>query len=213
MNRNLKLLGYYNYTVILTYIGMLTGFAGILYAFEERPMAAVLCLMIAGFCDMFDGAVASTMQRTEQEKCFGIQIDSFSDLICFGVLPASITCTLNGHSTAAKIIGGLYVLAALVRLAYFNVDEQERQKVSAGSREWYQGLPVTMSAMFLPFVFELKHLTAVVPYTALSLLLIVMGACFLLPISIKKPKKIGKILMIVIGMVELFLLVSIFGGL
>ena len=54
------LLGYYNYTVILTYIGMLTAFWGITFAIGGRFRAAVICLMAAGFCDMFDGAIAST---------------------------------------------------------------------------------------------------------------------------------------------------------
>ena len=69
---------------------MLTGFAGILFAAGGQVSPALLCLMGAGFCDMFDGKIASTRPRTQQEKRFGIQIDSLSDLVCFGVLPAVI---------------------------------------------------------------------------------------------------------------------------
>ena len=53
--------------------------------------------MIAGLCDMFDGKIASTMERTRQEKRFGVQIDSLSDLICFGVLPALIVYSGGGR--------------------------------------------------------------------------------------------------------------------
>ena len=85
------MLGIYNYTVILTYLGMLSGFAGILFAFEGQLWAALGCLMFSGVCDMFDGKVASTKkERTRSEKRFGIQIDSLSDLVCFGVLPSVI---------------------------------------------------------------------------------------------------------------------------
>lgn len=84
------MLGFYNYTVVLTYVGMLTGFAGILFAAGGQVSPALLCLLGAGFCDMFDGKIASTRPRTQQEKRFGIQIDSLSDLVCFGVLPAVI---------------------------------------------------------------------------------------------------------------------------
>ena len=80
------MLGVYNYTVILTYIGMLTGFTGITCAIHNDLKGALICLMIAGVCDMFDGKIASTMERTREEERFGIQIDSFSDLICFGVV-------------------------------------------------------------------------------------------------------------------------------
>ena len=57
-----KLNGYYNYTVILTYLGMLFGFTGIVYITEGEHSLAIICLMIAGVCDMFDGAVAATKQ-------------------------------------------------------------------------------------------------------------------------------------------------------
>lgn len=79
------MLGVYNYTVLLTYIGMLTGLTGIGCAMGGRIPWALLCLLLAGLCDMFDGKIASTKKdRTPQEKRFGVQIDSLSDLICFG---------------------------------------------------------------------------------------------------------------------------------
>ena len=49
------MLGYYNYTVLLTYAGMLTSLGGILFASSGSMTKALLCLMISGFCDMFDG--------------------------------------------------------------------------------------------------------------------------------------------------------------
>lgn len=60
MDKPNGLLGFYNYTVVLTYIGMITGFIGIVLSLEGNGMAGVICLMIAGLCDMFDGTVAST---------------------------------------------------------------------------------------------------------------------------------------------------------
>ena len=62
------MIGYYNYTVILTYIGTLFGFIGITYTWGGNLKMALICLMIAGFCDMFDGKIASTMERTKQES-------------------------------------------------------------------------------------------------------------------------------------------------
>lgn len=89
MREKIKLIGFYNYTVILTYIGMLIGFMGIMLVLKNNHVWALICLMIAGVCDMFDGTIASTKKdRTKDEKSFGIQIDSLSDLICFGVLPS-----------------------------------------------------------------------------------------------------------------------------
>lgn len=205
MKENQKLLGFYNYTVVLTYIGMLFGVVGIIRAFEGRYLESVLCLMMAGFCDMFDGTIAATRIRTEQEKCFGIQIDSFSDLICFGVLPGMLVYNANQGNPLVLWISALYILCALIRLAYFNVDEQERQQISASSREMYSGLPVTLSALIVPVIYCVCHLSARQSMLPLAAGLLVMAALFLLPFPLKKAKKTGKILILVCGVLELIL--------
>ena len=211
MNREPMLLGYYNYTVILTYIGAITGLMGIVDALEGNCSGAVVCLMIAGFCDMFDGTIASTRQRTRRERCFGIQIDSLSDLICFGVLPAVIVYQLNHHSQLVLGICALYVLCALIRLAYFNVDEQERQQNSTGPREIYYGLPVTLSALFVPLIFGACQMTSRRPGPALAAALATMGMLFLMPVPLRKPKLIGKLCVLLCGAAEIMLVVLALG--
>lgn len=205
MNHEQKMLGYYNYTVVLTYIGMLTGFIGIIYSFGGNEVRAIVCLMIAGFCDMFDGAIASTRERTCDEKCFGVQIDSLSDLICFGVLPAVITLNLNQQSSLALGVAAGYVLCALIRLAYFNVDEQNRQKESSASREIYYGMPVTLSALFLPLMYGLIHTFYRKSNAPVTMLLLVMAVLFLLPFPLKKPKFLGKLCVLLCGIMEILL--------
>ena len=81
------MVGFYNYTVILTYLSLCSGITGIYFALAySRPGIAVFCLLFSGFCDAFDGRIARTRKHsTEQEKRFGIQIDSLSDLLCFGL--------------------------------------------------------------------------------------------------------------------------------
>lgn len=205
-----KLLGYYNYTVILTYMGMLFGFTGIICVMDRNFFSAQMCLMLAGVCDMFDGRIAATKKRTADEKCFGIQIDSLSDLICFGVLPAVYIYGINDRSTVSFIVVAFYVLCALVRLAWFNVDEQERQRTSTEARIYYFGLPVTLSALFLPVVYGVSGLLNL-PERYLGLgALAAMGLCFLLPFRLKKPNIIGKICVAFWGLAEfLFILMGL----
>ena len=172
------MLGIYNYTVILTYIGFLSGFAGILCALEGHLSAAVLCLLGAGVCDVFDGKVASTKKdRTRSEKRFGIQIDSLSDLVCFGVLPAVIVYSLCGA----------YVLCALIRLAWFNVDEEARQDFDTGRRKVYLGLPVTSAAAIFPLLIGIGRLRHWPLHIMGPLTLLIVAAAFLTPFSIRKP--------------------------
>lgn len=197
-----KLLGYYDYTVVLTYVGMLFAFCGIIKAIGQYYGQAMICLMAAGICDMFDGAVASTKERTKPEKRFGIQIDSLSDLISFGILPAVLVYMITNHLPFAAVIPAMYALAALIRLAYFNVLEEERQEQTAEKRSSYMGVPVTTIAILLPAVYLLYN-NQIIKNTNYFVILIMLTAIgFLLPIHIKKPKMIGKLFLIVIGVLE-----------
>lgn len=202
-----KLLGFYNYTVILTYAGMLSGFLGIVNVLRQRPFLAVICLLVAGLCDMLDGAVASTSKkRTPQEKSFGIQIDSLSDLVCFGILPALFVCGSYRDSNWVLLIGGLFALCGLIRLAYFNVDEAERQKTTAKSRSIYYGLPITASALIVPALFELDTIFGLHDYFPMPIALVITAVLYLLPFRLKKPKTAGKMCLVLCGIAILLLL-------
>ena len=92
-------LGIYDYTVILTYISLGISVFGITRALEGDFKVAIFCLALSGLCDMFDGKIARTKKnRTDDEKNFGIQIDSLCDVVCFGIFPAMI-CYCLGVNT------------------------------------------------------------------------------------------------------------------
>lgn len=193
------MLGIYNYTVILTYFGMLTSFAGLTFAMNGSLRTALICLMISGVCDMFDGKIASTMVRTRQEKRFGVQIDSLSDLICFGMLPAAVTYRIANGSRIAFYIGALYLLCALIRLAWFNVDEEERQDRTDEARQFYLGLPVTTAALILPAALGLGHRFGFPPDMLAPIVLLLMSLAFLTPFRLKKPALPGKVGVLLCG--------------
>lgn len=206
-----KLLGYYDYTVVLTYCGMLFSFCGLLQVMNQNYWDAALCLMLAGVCDMFDGTVASTKDRNECEKTFGIQIDSLSDLVSFGVLPAVFVYMISGKNAFVGLLAALFVLCALIRLAYFNVLEEQRQKQTTESRKSYLGVPVTTIAVLLPAVYLLYDYRLCKGWLCFPLLLAVMGIGYLLPIEIKKPGIVGKAGIIFLGMIEVLGMVLFMG--
>jgi len=194
------MIGFYNYTVVLTYIGTIFGFLGIQYIVLGNLKLSLLCLMAAGFCDMFDGKIASTRKRTRQEKRFGIQIDSLSDLVCFGVLPAQIGIHSSGNKKAAIVISIAYLLCALIRLAWFNVDEEERQTHSKEPREYYLGLPVTASALILPLYIGCGGLLYMPFSEASHLLLLLISIGFLTPFQLRKPRGTGILVLMILGL-------------
>lgn len=150
------MIGFYNYTVVLTYIGFISGIIGIISASNGNITTAIIALMFSGLCDMFDGKIASTKKRNHDELNFGIQIDSLSDLVCFGVLPSIIGYNLGMDSIFYLPLLVLFPLAGLIRLAYFNVLENKKIKIFSKEPKEYLGLPITSTAFFLPLLYAFK---------------------------------------------------------
>ncbi|MBE7011589.1 MAG: hypothetical protein E7415_02830 [Ruminococcaceae bacterium] len=211
------MIGYYNYSVILTYFGLSTSIVGMFQAFRGNLKFAVLCLMISGICDMFDGTIARKCKRTEDEKSFGIQIDSLCDLICFGAFPAIIVFnfmedieSFNFWLTMVCIT--FYVLAAVIRLGYFNVSEINRTANEGGKRLYYEGLPVTSVSLLLPlFIVCDLLLTKGWFIRFYNIGLLIIGLLFISKLKIKKPYFKGLLIVSLIGAI-VFTLVVIFGG-
>lgn len=182
------MIGFYNVSVILTYIGLASSVFGITRVFEGQYAAAYLCLLISGVCDMFDGKIARAMKnRTAEEKVFGIQIDSLCDLVCFGVFPAVLGYSYGFNHGLGVISAYMIVQAAVIRLGYFNVTEEERQRICSEPRKKYQGLPVTTVAMIFPLLFVGGHNIPknIYPYV-FQIFMIVIAILFILNINVKK---------------------------
>ena len=196
------MIGFYNYTVWLTFIGMLSSVMGIGLAFEGKLIASVICLMFSGLCDMFDGIVARTKKdRSEEEKRFGIQLDSLSDIVCFGILPFVIGISIGADKWWQLAIMALFALAGLIRLAYYNVTEEIRQQQTNEKRKHYLGVPITTSALTVPLLFCFRGLLGAHFPLAYTLLLLINGALFITPVQVKKPSKLGLLIMFILGLI------------
>lgn len=185
----MKLIGFYDYTVILTYLSLVSAVVGMTLACSGCFTAAIVCLVFSGICDAFDGTVARTKKnRTRDEKDFGIQIDSLCDAVSFGVFPAVICYHLGMDGPVGVVILTLFCLCGVIRLAFFNVLEAKRQQAEAGTNKIYRGLPITSSAIIIPIVYLLRFLVSkntfgVILHAVLSL----TGFFFVLDFSMKKP--------------------------
>ena len=203
------MIGFYNYTVILTYISLLISSVGIGFAVTGDPFTALFCLLASGICDMFDGKIARTRKKsTEEEKRFGIQLDSLCDIVCFGVLPASVAVSMTAGAAlcdrvAVWAVSGLYILCALIRLAYFNVTEETRQATEGGRRTHFMGVPVTTAAVIFPLTYALSVLAPapLSPWLYPALILITAIA-FITPVKVRKPHTVGLAVLGLIGLLE-----------
>ena len=202
-------LGIYDYTVILTYISLGISVFGISRALEGDFKVAIFCLALSGLCDMFDGKIARTKKnRTDDEKNFGIQIDSLCDVVCFGIFPVMI-CYCLGVNTLAGI-GALifYSVASVIRLAYFNVSETKRQNETSENRQYYQGLPITSMAIVLPLVFMLQVFISNCAFVlALYLSLFIVGLLFVVDFRLKKPNNMQLTVLVLVVAVAVVIMI------
>ena len=227
------MIGFWNYTMILTYMSLLSAVSGIIVSLHDtgHPYMGMFFLLICGLCDTFDGRVARTKKdRTPLEKEFGVQVDSLSDLVAFGVLPvcigyamlkvsskysavpyvSDVTGKYQWYPFVLAIIALFYVLAAMVRLAYFNATEEERAKTVVNGRPLYTGLPVTSAALIFPLIlvldYGMRFEFSIVYFTVMA----VVAFLFLGKFQFRKPTMKGVLFMIGIGAVEFIMLLIIY---
>jgi CDP-diacylglycerol--serine O-phosphatidyltransferase len=185
----MRLIGFYDYTVVLTYISLISSVLGMTRAIHGDYKFAIFCLALSGICDAFDGRVARTKKnRSDDEKAFGVQLDSLCDVICFGIFPAMICYLLGVRGTLGVILVMFYCICAVIRLAFFNVLEAKRQQTEGGANKVYRGLPVTSIAFILPLAFWLQFvLPELVFMILLHAILLGVGFLFILDFPLRKP--------------------------
>lgn len=184
------MIGFYNYTVILTYISLLSSVFGMTQAIHGHFKTAIFCLALSGLCDMFDGKIARTKKdRTDDEKSFGIQIDSLCDVVCFGAFPALICYLLGVRGFLGLLIIAIYCVCSVIRLAFFNVLEGKRQQTEEGANHYYHGLPITSMSVVLPLIFLTQFFIPDFYFIVLlHIVLLVVGILFVVDFPFRKPK-------------------------
>ncbi len=226
------MLGFYNYTMYLTYLSLASAATGIIISLTGlgHPFIGAALLLVCGLCDAFDGKVARTKKdRSELECRYGIQLDSLSDVVAFGVLPTCVGAAAIMRSelfwfdvsgwrlvftVGCFVIMVLYVLAAMIRLAYFNVTEEDRQKEETCARKYYTGIPVTLGSLMLPpvlilqYIFEQIFSVDLTYIYFIAMLAIAIG--YVSKFKVPKPGMRGVIVMSVLGCLETAALIVAF---
>ena len=182
------MIGFYSYTVVLTYLGLASSAIGMILTFQGFAKYALFCLAFSGLCDMFDGKVARMKKnRTEDEKRFGIQIDSLCDVVCFGAFPMILCYSIGMRGPAGISILVFYLIAGVIRLEFFNVMEEKRQDETDEARKYYQGLPITSIAIILPLFCTLRPLLGHRFLSELHICILTVGLLFIINFPLRKP--------------------------
>lgn len=204
------MIGFYDYTVVVTYISLISSIMGMFFAIDGKLPLAVFCLAFSGLCDMFDGKIARTKKnRTDDEKAFGIQIDSLCDIVCFGIFPIILGYQLEMCKIYSLMILAFYGVAGVIRLAYFNVMEEKRQSETSENRKYYQGLPITSMSVIMPLLFMVSVFFPGFRYflVCLHIAMLLVGFLFILNFRFRKPTNRELVILVaVVAVAVLFIL-------
>lgn len=177
------IIGYFRKCDMLTMLGTTIAFIGMCCAFNGHFSLASLCLMLSGICDSFDGTLARKYKYDKSQQEYGVQLDSLSDVICFGILPAIITVLIS-TSIVSVIICIFYMLCGVIRLAYFNM----LHTTKAAKKGEYIGLPITSIAIAYPIILIiLRILNPGLLSKVMPAVLLIMGSLFIARFKLKKP--------------------------
>ena len=193
------MIGMWNKSVILTYIGMCFAVTGMMIAIGGYGINfSFICFMVAGVCDLFDGAVARKCKRTEEEKAFGIQLDSLVDVIDFIALPITIFAACGMTSLYQIVVYIVYAICAVARLGYFNVVTADENKAI----KYYTGLPVTYSALIFPVVYLVhSFMDANVFEIFYTITILIVAALYVFKVKVIKPGGIAYALFAILAVV------------
>lgn len=123
----------------LTMCGMFSGFYSILASLRGDFVHAAWAIMIAMVFDGLDGWIARLTNSTTR---FGIELDSLSDLVAFGVAPAVMlyNWSLMPYGRIGWAAAFLFVACGALRLARYNVQMGSTEKKS------FTGMPIPGAA-------------------------------------------------------------------
>jgi len=134
--------GVFMLPITITSVGLLAGFYSLISAINAHFELAAVMITVAFVCDGLDGRVARASHTSSH---FGVEYDSLSDVVAFGVAPAGLIYmwALKPLGPWAWFVSGMYVVCAALRLARFNVQSASMDK----SR--FTGLPVPGAAVMI----------------------------------------------------------------
>lgn len=167
----------------LTYLSLLAGIMAIGTSLAGRSGAAGALIALAVIADTFDGRFARMFDRSSEEREIGVQLDSLSDAIAFGIAPCICLAGLTpGGPGAAPIAWWMatfvFSACAITRLAFYNVTHE----TAAG----FIGLPVPVAALVAASVLLLTPSS-----TAAAVAILLTSAAMVMPLPVPRPTGYG----------------------
>ncbi len=155
---------------MFTLAALVAGLTGVTAAIDGHLSQAIGCILLAGVLDACDGRIARLVGTNSQ---FGAELDSLSDVICFGAAPALVVYLwgMKDYGWLGWLTCMTLTCATALRLARFNVAVNSPHKPS-WSAAFFQGVPAPAGAFLslLPIYLENAELVSTEHTQMLALL-------------------------------------------
>jgi len=141
---------------VLTVLALCAGLTALRFGLEGRWDWAVGLVVVAGVLDGLDGRIARLIGGSTH---FGIELDSLSDLVAFGVVPAVLAYrfALNEFGGLGWVVALAYAVCCALRLARFNA-RQNDPDLPVWAYNYFSGVPAPAGAglAILPIILALQ---------------------------------------------------------
>ncbi|PSQ63080.1 MAG: CDP-diacylglycerol--serine O-phosphatidyltransferase, partial [Bacteroidetes bacterium QH_1_61_8] len=123
-----------------TLMNLLCGFLALTQVLEGAFVMSCWLIVLAAFFDLLDGMMA---RLTDAKSPFGVQLDSLSDIVSFGVAPSFLmyAYAFDSSGPLGMIVAALPALCGSVRLARYNMNAE------TDDQEGFEGLPIPGQAV------------------------------------------------------------------
>jgi CDP-diacylglycerol--serine O-phosphatidyltransferase len=127
---------------LFTIMNLFCGFASIIHSMEHDYSAAIIMIVLGSIFDALDGLMA---RLTHSSSEFGVELDSLSDIVTFGVAPSVMVYTLYFHTInpPGMLLAALPAICGALRLARFNV------QLVGFDKNYFRGMPIPAAAVTL----------------------------------------------------------------
>lgn len=134
---------YFTIPNLLTLSNLFCGAMAVVAALEGNLVLTFWLVMLSAVCDFLDGFAARLLN---QYSALGVQLDSLADMVSFGLVPSAVvfsilrTLEFGGEHSAWCYVAFIIVLFSALRLARFNIDEEQHEE--------FLGLPTPACSIF-----------------------------------------------------------------
>lgn len=201
------IIGIYKLWSMFSYIGLLFGVISIYFSNIKDIKLSLIFLLFASLIDVFDGTIARKFNRTNEEKQFGIELDSILDTFNFGAVPIIIYFNMGFTNWYDYAIAFLYLFVVTMRLAYFNTDLVNLKDASK-DYELYYGFPVTSISMIMILSYIIYKITNI--SFIIQTFMIISMILFITKVKVKRYKnKWFNIGLIALGLILIFVMLGV----